>query len=266
MRSLDAVQAFDDELEGVEVKDVIMTGFSKRGATTWLTGIYDDRVRAMAPGVFDILYMDRQIQRHYDAYGFYAEAISDYVEQGVIERLDTPDERTSQKDLLNRLRDLLGELDDRDAAGRHYRVAHDIARELGHSDAPLYAINRGRVLLEAGKFEEARSRFVIALREAARLDAWLATVLARASLLPCAAHARHWSSWDTQWACLGPLRTGRYVHRDVAAAARLAARLADKAGQRERAKLARGLALDQYQRLGMTRMVHMVRADAPAGG
>lgn len=165
---------------------------------------------------------------------------------------------------------LLGEiaraLDDRDAAGRHYRVAHDIARELGHSDAPLYAINRGRVLLEAGKFEEARSRFVIALREAARLDAWLATVLARASLLPCAAHARHWSSWDTQWACLGPLRTGRYVHRDVAAAARLAARLADKAGQRERAKLARGLALDQYQRLGMTRMVHMVRADAPRGG
>jgi RNA polymerase primary sigma factor len=45
------------------------------------------------------------------------------------ERLDTPDERTSQKDLLNRLRDLLGELDDRDSAVLRLRYGLDPGSE-----------------------------------------------------------------------------------------------------------------------------------------
>lgn len=45
------------------------------------------------------------------------------------ERLDTPDERTSQKDLLNRLRDLLGELDDRDGAVLRLRYGLDPGSE-----------------------------------------------------------------------------------------------------------------------------------------
>ncbi|MEZ4432102.1 MAG: protein kinase [bacterium] len=150
---------------------------------------------------------------------------------------------------------LLGEIasaaKDGTAADLHYGIAHDIARELDHADAPIYQVNRGRVLLDAGRYDEARSRLVVALREASRRDAWLATMLARLSLLPCAAHARHWSSWDTQWACLEPLRSGRYVHRDVARIARIAARLADAAGEPLRAAAARRLAVDQYARLGL---------------
>lgn len=160
---------------------------------------------------------------------------------------------------------LLGEihraLSQPDVATEHYRVAHDIARELGHADGPIYAINLGRTMLDAGRFDEARNRFVVALREAARADAWLATVLARVSLLPCAAHAGHWSSWDTQWACLDPLRQGRYVHRDVARSARLAARLADGAGQSDRAAAARRLAVDQYTRLGLIGEADETRAE-----
>ncbi len=151
---------------------------------------------------------------------------------------------------------LLGEIaranKDGAAADHHYGIAHDIARELDHVDAPLYQVNRGRVMLDAGRYDEARSRLVVALREAARRDALLGTLLARVSLLPCAAHAGHWSSWDTQWACLEPLRSGRFVHRDVARCARLAARLADDAGEATRAAAARQLAVDQYRRLGLT--------------
>ena len=156
---------------------------------------------------------------------------------------------------------LLGEIasagKDGNAADLHYGIAYDIARELDHADAPIYQVNRGRVLLDAGRYDEARNRLVVALRDASRRDAWLATMLARISLLPCAAHARHWSSWDTQWACLEPLRSGRFVHRDVARSARLAARLAEAAGETARAAAARRLAVDQYSRLGL-----MVEANA----
>ncbi|MEZ4431620.1 MAG: PhoPQ-activated protein PqaA family protein [bacterium] len=92
VRSLDAIQAFTAEaIDDIVIDDFVLTGFSKRGATTWLTAAVDDRVRAMAPGVFDVLHMEAQIVRHYGAYGFYSEAIEDYVEQGVIEKLGTPE-------------------------------------------------------------------------------------------------------------------------------------------------------------------------------
>ncbi len=173
--------------------------------------------------------------------------------------------RTDVMQASNLLGEIHRALSQLDTATEHYRVAYDIARELGHAEGPLYAINLGRTLLDSGRFDEARARFVVALREAARADAWLATVLARVSLLPCAAHAGHWSSWDTQWACLDPLRQGRYVHRDVARSARLAARLAENVGQLDRAKAARRLAVYQYNRLGLTSEAAETRAEGPIG-
>lgn len=92
VRSMDAIQEFATQhLEDIRIDDFIVTGFSKRGATAWLTAAVDDRVRAVAPGVFDVLHMEEQISRHYGAYGFYSAAIDDYVEQGVIEMLGTPE-------------------------------------------------------------------------------------------------------------------------------------------------------------------------------
>jgi len=173
--------------------------------------------------------------------------------------------RTDVMQASNLLGEIHRALNQADTATEHYRIAYDIARELGHADGPIYAINLGRIQLDAGRYDEARSRFVVALREAARADAWLATVLARISLLPCAAHAGHWSSWDTQWACLDPLRQGRYVHRDVARSARLAARLAEGAGQLPRAAAARRLAVDQYTRLGLTAEAAETRAEGRVG-
>jgi len=68
-----------------------VTGLSKRGAITWLTAVVDPRVRAIAPGVFDILNMDEQVEHHFSAYGFYSDALDDYVNYNILRRMRTPE-------------------------------------------------------------------------------------------------------------------------------------------------------------------------------
>jgi PhoPQ-activated pathogenicity-related protein len=92
VRALDAVQDFLSA-RGRAVTDFVVTGFSKRGATAWLVAAVDPRVRAVAPGVFDILDMALQIERHYEAYGFYAPAITDYVHYDIVGRTRSPEGR-----------------------------------------------------------------------------------------------------------------------------------------------------------------------------
>ncbi|WP_455197036.1 PhoPQ-activated protein PqaA family protein [Kaarinaea lacus] len=75
----------------MQVNQFVLTGFSKRGAITWLTAAVDDRVRAIAPGVFDILNMDEQVEHHFAAYGFYSEALNDYVHYNILRRIRTPE-------------------------------------------------------------------------------------------------------------------------------------------------------------------------------
>lgn len=90
VRAMDAVQEFL-AARSRNVSDFVVTGFSKRGATAWLVAAVDPRVRAVAPGVFDILDMPLQIERHYEAYGFYAPAIEDYVHYGIVRRTRSPE-------------------------------------------------------------------------------------------------------------------------------------------------------------------------------
>jgi len=85
--------------EGLVIDEFIVTGASKRGWTTWLTAAVDSRVTAIAPLVIDVLNMDEQIPHHKDNYEGvtvgtiegYSVAIGDYVEQDILERLDTPE-------------------------------------------------------------------------------------------------------------------------------------------------------------------------------
>ncbi|MEA3365507.1 MAG: C45 family autoproteolytic acyltransferase/hydrolase, partial [Candidatus Hydrogenedentes bacterium] len=75
----------------VTIEDFVVTGASKRGWTTWLTAATDHRVAGIAPMVIDVLNLDDQMTWHKSALCGYAEAIHDYVDMGVIERLGTPE-------------------------------------------------------------------------------------------------------------------------------------------------------------------------------
>ncbi len=83
------------DVNGAAVNDFIVTGFSKRGWTTWLTAASDDRVKAIIPGVIDVLNMDEQMMHHYAYYngvtngtveGF-SEQIQDYVGYDIIQNV-----------------------------------------------------------------------------------------------------------------------------------------------------------------------------------
>jgi PhoPQ-activated pathogenicity-related protein len=92
VRAMDAVQLRDTSLPGaVDVQDFIVTGYSKRGWTTWLAAAADDRVRAIIPGVFDNPNQGPQMVHHFQVYGFFAEAVHDYNDLEIFERMQTPE-------------------------------------------------------------------------------------------------------------------------------------------------------------------------------
>jgi PhoPQ-activated pathogenicity-related protein len=57
VRAMDAVQEFSKQTLKHDIKRFVVSGASKRGWTTWLTGASDTRVVAIAPMVIDILNM-----------------------------------------------------------------------------------------------------------------------------------------------------------------------------------------------------------------
>ena len=93
VRAMDTVQSHLKSLDSgaLDIKQFVVSGGSKRGWTTWLTAAVDKRVIAIAPAVIDVLNMDEQMKHHFAAYGFYSDAIADYGEMKVFERLDTPE-------------------------------------------------------------------------------------------------------------------------------------------------------------------------------
>ncbi len=91
VRSMDAVQAFSKEMLKHDINRFVVTGVSKRGWTTWLTGASDPRVEAIAPMVIDMLNMSKNIKYHLEAWGEYSIQIEDYVKLGIAQDVNTPD-------------------------------------------------------------------------------------------------------------------------------------------------------------------------------
>ena len=91
VRAMDTVSEFlaKPEQGGLKLDKYVVAGGSKRGWTTWTTGIVDKRVVAIAPIVIDMLNCVPSFKHHWEAYGFYAPAVGNYVEHGIMEWQDT---------------------------------------------------------------------------------------------------------------------------------------------------------------------------------
>jgi len=90
--AMDAVQSFVPSVaSGLQINDFIVSGYSKRGWTTWLTAAVDDRVKAIIPGVIDVPNMDEQMLHHHELYDDFSAAIHDYVDRNIMQRMFTPE-------------------------------------------------------------------------------------------------------------------------------------------------------------------------------
>jgi PhoPQ-activated pathogenicity-related protein len=92
VRAMDAVTEYLAKLPSgaVTVKNFIVAGGSKRGWTTWSVAEVDPRVIAVAPIVIDTLNVAEVFQHQYQAYGFWAPAVQDYVDMGIMPWFGTP--------------------------------------------------------------------------------------------------------------------------------------------------------------------------------
>ncbi len=91
VRAMDTADAFLGTLLGAAPTGFVVTGFSKRGATAWLTAAVDSRVSAVVPGVFNVLHLAQQVDDQFENYGEYAEAASDYEDEEVLQELRSPE-------------------------------------------------------------------------------------------------------------------------------------------------------------------------------
>ena len=90
VRAMDCLAEVAKAEWGAELKGFLPFGASKRGWTTYLTGIVaPERCVGIAPMVFDILNIPIQIQHQRDFWGDYSPMIRDYTEKGLPQMLDT---------------------------------------------------------------------------------------------------------------------------------------------------------------------------------
>lgn len=79
-KAMDAVQEFATQQLDKKINRFLVSGASKRGWTTWLTGaLQDPRVEAIAPMVIEMLNMPASLDYQKQVYGEYSEEINDYV-------------------------------------------------------------------------------------------------------------------------------------------------------------------------------------------
>jgi PhoPQ-activated pathogenicity-related protein len=89
IKAMDVVQEFSKESLKKEVSRFTVTGASKRGWTTWLTGASDKRVEAIAPMVIDVLNMPVSLDYHLTAWNEYSIQIEDYTKLEIPQSVNT---------------------------------------------------------------------------------------------------------------------------------------------------------------------------------
>ncbi len=96
VRGMDATTEAAAQHWNLDLKEFTVTGASKRGWTTWLTGAVDARATAIAPMVIDMLNMEVQMHHQLASWGDYSEQIADYTELDLPKYLGTERGRSLQ--------------------------------------------------------------------------------------------------------------------------------------------------------------------------
>ena len=89
VKAMDAIQQFSKKELGMEINRFIVSGASKRGWTTWLTGANDPRVTAIAPMVIDVLNMPVSLDYQIEVWKEYSVQIEDYVKLEIPQQVHT---------------------------------------------------------------------------------------------------------------------------------------------------------------------------------
>lgn len=87
VKAMDAVQAFMEGERRTHISGFVVTGASKRGWATWLAPVVDERVKAIAPLVYDNLNLAQQMQHQRATWGHFSGQIAEYTERGLPQRL-----------------------------------------------------------------------------------------------------------------------------------------------------------------------------------
>jgi PhoPQ-activated pathogenicity-related protein len=93
VRAMDVVQACMKKEWDVDIRTFTVTGASKRGWATWLTGAVDPRATAIAPMVIDVLNMAPQMKHAREVWGDFSPKVEPYTRRGLLDRLSTPEGR-----------------------------------------------------------------------------------------------------------------------------------------------------------------------------
>lgn len=90
VRAMDAVTDLLRRQNAGLADRFILLGASKRGWTAWTAAAVDPRVVAAVPLVIDMLNLQPSFLHHYSCYGFWAPAVEDYVQRGVMDKFGDP--------------------------------------------------------------------------------------------------------------------------------------------------------------------------------
>lgn len=100
--AMTAIQQFMASPEGGAhpIDGFVVSGGSKRGWTSWLVGLLDDRVIGMIPIVINVLDFDAMVRHHWQTMGYFSPAVGDYVNHKLV-----PNEIGGKMDVINAIED-----------------------------------------------------------------------------------------------------------------------------------------------------------------